>query len=98
MRRRLTNFHSATVQAVTEGFASGDFDSITQRLKALSNGLAVQQQQEKDDNSEMGMVCTVCLIQPIEVVVAPCFHACLCSACAGERPADPPSPLATSNV
>ncbi len=78
---------SQILQAVTDGFASGDFDSITQRLQALSNRLAVQQRREEDEmTSEMDMVCSVCLIQPIEVVVAPCFHACLCSACAGERP------------
>ena len=99
MRKRLSNFHSTTLQAVTDGFASGDFDSITQRLQALSNRLAVQQQQEDDDKaSEIDMLCSVCLIQPIEVVVAPCFHACLCSACAGESPTYPPFPWATSHV
>jgi hypothetical protein len=82
---------SAILEAVTDGFASGDFDSISQRLQALSNRLAVEQRRDEDEKtSEMDMVCSVCLIHPIEIVVAPCFHACLCSACAGEGPPFPP--------
>jgi hypothetical protein len=73
------------MHAVMEGFASGDFDSITQRIEMLSARLAVARGRENTENPAIAddRLCSVCLSQPIEMIVIPCFHACLCTQCAG---------------
>lgn len=68
------------LHAVMEGCASGSFDSITQRILKLSTGLGAVQEGESEEDSRL---CTVCLTQPIDMVIMPCFHACLCKQCAG---------------
>lgn len=73
------------MHAVMEGFASGDFDSITKRIEMLSARLAVARGRENTENPAIAddRLCSVCLSQPIEMIVVPCFHACLCTQCAG---------------
>ena len=68
------------LHAVMEGCASGSFDSITQRIQTLSTGLGAVRRGESEEDSRL---CTVCLTQPIDMVIMPCFHACLCKQCAG---------------
>merc|ERR1711970_1218387 len=78
--------------AVTEGCASGTFDSLTQRVETLSTGLGAVRREKSEDEVAVysDKLCTVCLTQPIEMVITPCFHACLCAQCAGALP--PPFP------
>jgi hypothetical protein len=68
------------LHAVMEGCASGSFDSITQRILTLSSRLGAVRRDESEEDSRL---CTVCLTQPIDMVIMPCFHACLCKQCAG---------------
>eukprot|EP00961_Rhodomonas_salina_P247698 3346387-Rhodomonas_salina.1 len=82
------------LQAVMDqdGVAAGAFDSITQRIEALSSKLAVQRRSDDDDVPQMlgdAGVCSVCMVNPIEMVLMPCFHACLCSACSVALQAGP---------
>jgi len=76
------------LHAVTEGCASGTFDSLTQRVERLSTGLgAVRREKSEDEVTDCSdRLCTVCLMQPIDMVITPCFHACLCAQCAGALP------------
>ena len=81
--------------AVTEGCASGTFDSLTQRVETLSTGLGAVRRERSEDEVAVysDKLCTVCLTQPIEMVITPCFHACLCAQCAGALPPPfPPNP------
>ena len=75
------------LHAVTEGFASGDFDSLTQRIETLSSQLAVARQKDYEQEHLQiadDRLCTVCLSQNLEMVIMPCFHACLCEESAGK--------------
>ena len=85
------------LRAVTEGCASGTFDSLTQRVETLSTGLGAVRREKSEDEVAVysDKLCTVCLTQPIEMVITPCFHACLCAQCAGANsaPLSPKTPL-----
>mmetsp|Transcript_37210 Transcript_37210/g.76267 ORF Transcript_37210/g.76267 Transcript_37210/m.76267 type:complete len:348 (+) Transcript_37210:50-1093(+) len=72
------------LNCVMEGEASGDFDSISQRISLLTEQLSAKKQNHDDDDPlfQDQLSCSVCLCNRIDTLLMPCNHACMCHSCA----------------
>merc|ERR1712224_466591 len=76
------------LDALTDGNAAGNFDSLHARLCALCDAVGCSQPactDEVDDDTEIPErlpSCSVCLVDPVDTALKPCFHASFCAGCA----------------
>jgi hypothetical protein len=71
------------------GAASGDFDSVGERIDALrevvtgvSAGVEASSRDDEPDGFNAVPLCAVCMGSNVDSVMLPCFHACCCASCA----------------
>lgn len=80
---------SRCLAALTEGNASGNFDSLHARICRLCDTVGCPRPVRLDEIDEQSEIpeslatCSICLVEPIDTALTPCFHASFCGGCAG---------------
>eukprot|EP00039_Didymoeca_costata_P016003 m.279554 g.279554 ORF g.279554 m.279554 type:complete len:327 (-) comp16323_c11_seq17:1142-2122(-) len=93
---------SQFLEALTDGVASGSFDSKRDRLQALCQAVGLKIDLEEEEGSDLedngDTQCVVCLDETVDTALSPCFHAQFCTPCAVEAAARGSCPVCRGDV